>query len=75
MKIKADKINLSGYVTMKDFNSVKGTVGNLTTYVSTSGYIKGSTISSGSYIFGGHVLRRGYVYGNEGVRYNCVMWD
>ena len=74
VKIKADKINLSGYVTMKDFNSVKGTVGNLTTYVSTGGYIKGATISSGSYIFNGYALRRGYVYGENGVRYNCVMW-
>ena len=75
VKISADRVDLGNYAKVGELNAVKADISTLTTYVSKSGYINGATIRGGSFIFGSAVLRKGYVYGNEGVRYNCVMWD
>lgn len=74
IKIQADTINLTGYVTASELAATNARITNLTTGVTQAGYLKAATLSGGSIIFGGHTLRRGYVTVN-GTTFNVVMWD
>ena len=57
--ISADKINLSGYVTASQLETVDAKIGNLTTGVTKATLLKTSTLQADSFSFGGDSARWG----------------
>ena len=57
--ISADKINLSGYVTDSQLETVDAKIGNLTTGVTKATLLKTSTLQADSFSFGGDSARWG----------------
>lgn len=83
VKIQANKINLSGYVTatelsatnakIQNLESDNATFSNLLTGQEQAGYIRVATLRAGAITFGSYSLRRGYIT-VDGTQFQVVMW-
>ncbi len=73
IKLSADKIDLSGYVTASELNAVDARISNLTSGVTQAGYLRAATIKAGVITFGDYNLRRGYLT-VDGTQFKVVMW-
>ena len=75
VKIKADTINLSGYVTASQLSATNATITNLTNGTTTAASIKTNALSaSSSFSLKGHTHNNSNIT-SDGVTYNIVTWS
>ena len=74
VKIKADKINLSGYVTASQLETVDAKIANLISGTTLAGSIRANQLSGGSFKLNGHSHNNSTIT-IDGVPFNIVTWS
>lgn len=74
--IRADKVNLQGYVTATDLSTVNAKIDNLTSGQSTATSLKclNLSVNSGSFYMGTDLAWKGTIKDGDGVTRNVVKW-